>query len=142
MCVRVSAVSHCPVGRVVDGLLVVRKIEVRYTTAPTVLKQLNSIPPSKHRPRANYCLMCTHVLYFGGVAAHRSKTQLLPFTACLFAHDASFVLVETVGWALPATRSPQPYPICQDGILKGGPRARVWTTGPYLSIWLIPLGKY
>ena len=99
MCVRVSAVSHCPVGRVVDGLLVVRKIEVRYTTVPTVLKQLNSIPPSKHRPRANYCLMCTHVLYFGGVAAHRSKTQLLPFTACLFAHDASFVLVETVGWA-------------------------------------------
>ena len=40
---------------------------------------------------------------------------------------------------LPTTPSPRPYPTCEDWILKGGPRDRVWTTGPYLSIWLIPL---
>ena len=34
---------------------------------------------------------------------------------------------------LPGTPSPQPHPLCQDGILKGGPRDRVWTTGPYPS---------
>ena len=44
--------------------------------------------------------------------------------------------------ALPGACSPQPCPTCQDGILNGGPRERVWTAGPYLFIWLIPLGKY
>ena len=60
----------------------------------------------------------------------------------IYAHD-----VRMSGWqcarvTLPGTHYPQPYPLCQDGILEGGPRARVWTAGPYLSIWLIPLGKY
>jgi len=38
---------------------------------------------------------------------------------------------------LPGTPSPQPHPTCQDGILKGGPRDRVWTTGPYPSCKLV-----
>ena len=42
---------------------------------------------------------------------------------------------------LPGTRSPQPYPTYQDGILEGGPRDRVWTTGPYLSCKVVALGR-
>ena len=65
-----------------------------------------------------------------------SEAGLIQFSMCV-ANQAS-------SNPLPGTRSPQPYmyPTCEDGILKGGPRDRVWTTRPYLSTWLIPLGKY
>ena len=53
------------------------------------------------------------------------------------------VLLPDIGRAsltLPGTPSPQPYPTCQDGILEGGPRDRVWTTGPYPSCKVVALG--
>ena len=51
---------------------------------------------------------------------------------CMPARDSGMCVGEAMA-PLPGTPSPQPCPACQDGILEGGPRDRVWTTGPHPS---------
>ena len=70
-------------------------------------------------------------------------TTLTTTTPTVVPNPAIWGFMQTVLY--PAPGPPKRHRTCQDGVLKGGPRDRVWTTGPYpsdvTSCWCITVYK-